>query len=340
MKLTGRFNMAVFRILLFVGLACLALLASNRLQQNIYSRHEFQYSIESADNMKPLTANSKMEASGTDLPDALETGMEKVREEMQNEDYPKLDIPELRNKIIRFIEDKNGFYGIYFKGLYSKSEFGINATEEFIAASTIKIPLNLLIYSQIAQGLLDPDKELEYREEFYEGGSGRIQFEKPGTKFTVRELAKLSIVVSDNIATNMLLDMVDRKKFKDYLRSLGGQVVDDIKNVSCPVDMGLYLELLYDFCMNNKELGDELLHNLENTVFNDRLPKYLPEGIRVAHKIGNQYQTYHDVGIVFAKREPYIICVMSKGAKEQEAYETIALISKMVYDFVEGLNNQ
>lgn len=245
----------------------------------------------------------------------------------------KKDINELEKELRAYIAGFKGQYGIYYINLISGEEFGINDTDEYIAASTVKIPLNLFLYKKIKEGSVNPDDTMTYLESDYEGGTGSIQYKSFGTKYTIRELSKLSIEVSDNVATNMLLRLLGRENLKAYMRSLGGIVVDDEKNISCPRDMALYMKKVYEFCEEDSELGRELMGFFENTVFNDRIPKLLPENIKVAHKIGTQVAALHDVGIVYASR-PYILAVMSKGIDESQGNDVIANISKKVYDFV------
>ena len=244
----------------------------------------------------------------------------------------KKDVNILKNELEEYIKGFKGQYGIYYMQIEDGGAFGINDTDEYIAASTVKIPLNLYLYNKIKDGSVDPKSVMTYLEKDYEGGTGNIQYRKVGSSYTVKELAKLSIEVSDNIAANMLLRLLGRKNLKDYMRSLGGIVVDDARNVSCPRDMALYMKKIYEFCEENKELGSELIGYFKNTVFNDRIPKLLPAGVEIAHKIGNQVGALHDVGIVFID-EPYIISIMSKNVNETEAYDAIANMSKKAYDF-------
>ncbi|AEV69529.1 serine hydrolase [Acetivibrio clariflavus] len=248
-----------------------------------------------------------------------------------------LDYENLKNELEEYVSRFTGQYGIYFVDLVSGYEFGINDTDEYTAASTIKVPLNYYIFKMIEAGEVDPEDTIAYKEDDFEGGTGILQSKKlKGKSFTIRYLLKVSIIYSDNIATNMLLRHFGRKNFKNYLRMLGGTVVDDNKNVSCPKDMAIYLKNIYEFCNENKELGKELKYNLCNTIHNDRLPRLLPKDVKVAHKIGDQIQAVHDVGIIYADN-PYILAVMSKGViSDEEARSVIAQVSKKVYDFMNG----
>jgi beta-lactamase class A len=261
----------------------------------------------------------------------------KDSDDMQNNDTDRnkvqsKDISVLKKEIEAYISKYKGQYGVYYLNLEDGTNFGINSTDEYIAASTVKIPINLYLFKQIKEGKVNPENTMVYTKEDYEGGTGKIQYAKVGSKYTIRKLSEYSIELSDNVATNMLLRLLGRLNVKNYMRDLGGTVVANNKNISCPMDMAIYMKEVYKFSDENPELGKELMGYFENTIFNDRIPKLLPEDVKVAHKIGNQVAALHDVGIVYAKT-PYIISIMSKGINEEEAYDVIAEISRMVYDF-------
>jgi len=257
--------------------------------------------------------------------------------EEENEDNIKtMDTTEIVSELKSYIEKYEGIYGIHFLSLFDDTEFGINDTEEYDAASTTKIPLNLLVFKRIEERLIDPENTMIYTEEDYSGGTGSIQYAEVGTEYTIRELCRLSIVESDNVATNMLKRLIGGGEvYRWFMKQSGGLVVDYNKNVSCPRDMSLYLKMAHEFYISNKELGGELIDYLSNTVLDGRLNKLLPSDVTVAHKIGTQLRAVHDVGIIYSKK-PYILSVMSKDVNEDEAPDVIANISKKVYEFVMG----
>lgn len=245
---------------------------------------------------------------------------------------PKRNSEEIVKSLTDYISNEKGTYGIYFKDLASDESFGLNDELEYVAASTKKVPMNLYLYSLIVKGKINPAVKLTYQKQFYEGGTGSIQYRKVGTTYTIKELSRLSIVVSDNIATNMLISKLGRSNLTTYMQFLVNHTVDSNKNISSPKDMSIYLNELLTFQKQHPTEGDEFIYNLEHTVFNDRIPKYLPEDLKIAHKIGTQVQAIHDVGIVFAEN-PYIICIMSKDVDEKRAPEVLATISKMIYEY-------
>lgn len=274
-------------------------------------------------------------------------GQNDIIDTMKTEDYIAGDVTEkrvlaettldyniLKSELEAYISKFNGRYGIYYFDLVHNDDFGINEKEEYTAASTYKVPLNLYVYKGIKESKINAEGTLKYIEADYEGGAGIIQNANYGTKYTVRKLCWYSLVYSDNVASRMLMRFVGRTNVKKFMREMGGTVVSDTKNISCPKDMGLYLKKVYEFCNSNGELGEELMDNMIKTDFHDRLPLLLPENIKIAHKTGNLIGIVHDVGIVFEDK-PYILAVMSKDViSDGEANTVISNVSKKVYDFV------
>lgn len=248
----------------------------------------------------------------------------------------KEEVSEFTIDLDKHIATLDGCYGIYCIDIEGSIGFGVNENKEFYAASTVKVPLALYVCKLMEEGIVQPDRELEYTKADYESGSGNIQFKDFGSVYTVRDLLGMSIRFSDNVAANMLIRMTDYSNIKNFMRNMGGSVVDDKQNISCPKDMAIYLLNVYNFSQESR-YGQELISHLENTVFNERIPALLPKDTKVAHKIGNWIDSYHDVGIVFAKN-PYVVSIMSKGVTEEDAFKEIANISGMVFNFFSKKN--
>jgi len=249
---------------------------------------------------------------------------------------PALDYAPLQKQIGCFLAGKPGTYGVYFIDLNSGAQFGYNAYTAFHAASTFKLPMNLYLYRQAARGRLNLDEQLVYAPRHLEGGTGVLKSKPPGGSYPVAQLASYSIIYSDNVATNMLLERLGRKNVKSFMRSLGGLVVDDEQNVTCPHDLALYMRETLQFARSRHPEGKILLEDLFNAQFKERIPYPLPPGTRAANKIGTwpPSNTYNDVAYVVHLERPYILAVTSKDTPGYyEALEVIRQVSKMVYQF-------
>jgi beta-lactamase class A len=241
----------------------------------------------------------------------------------------------VKSKVQDYISKQSGKYGVYFIDLATGESFGINDRDEYIAASTSKLPMNVFLYTKIESGEVDPESKLQYLKEDFESGTGVIQNSAFGTEYTVRETSKLSIIHSDNCGINMIIRVLGIENICKYILDLGGDIYYDDHHRTSPHDLGLVTQELYRLYLNNPELYGELINNMENTDWNDRINSQLPKEVKVAHKIGNQTRTSNDVGIVFASH-PYVLAVMTDNVDFGTACKKIGELSKMIYDEVEA----
>lgn len=199
-----------------------------------------------------------------------------------------------------------GTYGVYVYQLTDGHEYGLRQTETFPAASLMKLPVMLLVYQEAEEGKLELDK--------------------------YRELARMMGKRSDNVAYNKLVAYFGREKIQALINSLGMEKTAIAKDDTAPADVGLLFRKLFEGKLVNQVNQGELLSFLTDTIFEDRIPAGVPEGVRVAHKIGTEIGVFSDAGIVFSQ-QPFILVIMSKNAKESEAIQVLPKIAKAVYGF-------
>ncbi|HPJ22243.1 MAG TPA: serine hydrolase, partial [Clostridia bacterium] len=124
---------------------------------------------------------------------------------------------ELKGYIQRYFGMFDGRYGLTFVDIESGNSFDIAAYDQYIAASTSKLPINLYLFKKIAEGELDFDIVMEYLEEDLEYGTGRIIKGNYGDKYTVAQLVEYSLVYSDNCAINMIIRLCGRDNILNYM---------------------------------------------------------------------------------------------------------------------------
>ena len=203
---------------------------------------------------------------------------------------------------------------LYYQNLVTGQTYSYQPTKVFSAASTIKLPLVLYVYELASQNKINLNEKLTYKSHHYYGGSGVIQKDKVGTKYTIKDLVKKSVVYSDNIAFIMLREKVGKANFIKYAKSIGGTVVyPNGSNQTTAQDLSKYLKHLWDFSKKNPALGNELIDLLKNTVYKETVAKSV-DPKNVAHKVGYipMNLVYNDAAIVFDD-QPYILVVMTKG---------------------------
>lgn len=262
--------------------------------------------------------------------------------QMENPSKNTKKLEEMKSYINRYFSNYEGRYGLTFIDVKTGNSFGIDDYDQYIAASTSKLPITLYLFTRLEANEFTMDHVMEYTEADLEYGTGKIIKGNYGDKYTVAQLIELSLVHSDNCAINMIIRLCGRNNILDYMKELGAVVDYGPRHRSCPADMAVFANELYDRYIDNPELYGIMVHYLENTIFNDRINKLMPRDVRVAHKIGSYFEenAYNDVGIVFAEN-PYIVSFMSEHTNPNlEAYNVIAEVSLMIYKFTQGENYQ
>jgi len=265
----------------------------------------------------------------------------------------------LKESITSFVEGVNGRVGVYYVNLQTDEAWGLNEKEPFVAASSIKLGINTLLYKQIAQGDFKFTDMLAYDNRAYpagdrEEGTGSVIGQPNGTQFSVRRTSQLSITISDNCATNMVIRKLGGiDAIAPYLTGISGEVpyrtavsYTDYSNVvksgrhrTSAKDLALYAKNLYSLWKASPKDYDPLMEDLQNTVFTFGIQAKLPATVKVAHKIGTNgdWKTENDAGIVFAK-EPFVICVTTENPSQAAGREAVAEISLKVYNYIQGLS--
>lgn len=254
-------------------------------------------------------------------------------------------------KTNEILEDYKDNVAIYFNNLNTYEEYTLNADTYYVAASTNKVPLSMLILDEVSDGDKSLDDLLYFSEEDKEMGSGILYNLEEIPNITINEAIYLSIVNSDNIAKNML-SRVTGVNITDYMKEITKDNNIPYGNYTTARQLGILLNKLYENPDNNPYYN-LLIEYMTKTTYHDRLDKYL-EYDKVAHKIGNYYRYYHDMGIIYGE-DPYILVVLTKdvgglsiesyedGGEDEkylldwgeEANELIARLSKEIYNIVE-----
>ncbi|MFH0827214.1 MAG: serine hydrolase, partial [Candidatus Omnitrophota bacterium] len=124
------------------------------------------------------------------------------------------------------------------------------------------------------------------------------------------------------------------RRIADY--SLRGRGVE---NYTTAEDMAWILEKIYRKTLINKDVSERCLKLLKLQRHNDRIPKYLPVELTIAHKTGLERGVCHDAGIVYTPKGDFLICVLTKheNLNSVPSKEFIAKISLYVYRYFEQL---
>ena len=129
--------------------------------------------------------------------------------------------PEMDRRVRAIVGEVRGKTYLFARNLKTGSSYGIHADLPVRTASTIKLPVFVALHEEVRVGRLKWDEKLVLHEKSKVSGSGVLHELGSGLSLTVRDAARLMIVVSDNTATNLVLDRVGADVVNGHLESWG-----------------------------------------------------------------------------------------------------------------------
>jgi beta-lactamase class A len=263
----------------------------------------------------------------------------------------------LRRKLAAEIEkiaiSHDGVMGVAIKDLTTGEEISINDQGAFPTGSSIKIPILIELHKQAAEGKykLTDQRWVEKKDQI--GGSGVIvNFGDHTSQLSLNDLATLMIVLSDNTATNMLIDQVGMANVNRTLDELGlmrirlrRKMIDQAasargdENTATPREAMTLMEKLYRGQVVNRQMSDDTLKILKIRK-SSPIPRLLPDTVEIANKPGGIEGVACDWAVVYVPNRPYAIAVMTNynGPDGGGADDAIAKVSKLAYDYFARLS--
>jgi beta-lactamase class A len=277
----------------------------------------------------------------------------------QNVSDPKLKSlwTKLESTINEVDRNLDGVLGVSIEDLTTGQRFLLHGDSIFPQASSIKIAVLAELYHQAQLSAQGESGKAKLTDLYTVRAADLVQDSDimggltPGvTQLTNRDLGTMMVAVSDNSATNVLIDRVGMENVNALLDSLAlhntklRRKMMDVKaatqgreNISTPQNMLTLLEEIYQEKVLNKEMTADFVKML-STHKNSFIPRDLPDGLQIANKPGELEAVRNDSGIVFLQNRPYIICVMTTYlVRERDGEEAIAKISAAAYRYFDRL---
>ena len=252
---------------------------------------------------------------------------------------------ELETNIRRSLRDFQGEIGFVIKDLQSGRVFVHNPDRRFPSASMVKIPIMAASYKAAEEGRISLEDILKLERKDKVRGSGILRATPSGTTVTVDALIDLMITDSDNTAANMLIDLLGFDYLGQAFKELGldqtnlaRKMMDfrsranGVENFTTPREMAAILESMYRRTCVSPAASDKCLECLKKQKVNDRIPRYLPRSVTVAHKTGLENKVCHDAGILYTGKGNVLVSVLTEGNTGAIiAKRMIARIAAFVY---------
>jgi beta-lactamase class A len=254
-------------------------------------------------------------------------------------------------RLEKYIEESPNEISLAYYDFADESMAEINGSKNIFPASMIKTLFLLTALEKVEEGELSLNETytLEEEDKFMNDkpvtGSGTIQFEEPGTDFTVEDILHLMISISDNIAANIVVDLVGRDSISTLADEMG--LADTTgrqkmfepangvpRNRSTPSDLTKMLISLENATVVNRELSQKGISMMKDTTDKNRIGRNLDDGITLANKIGTSSSMIGDMGLLyFPDRPPIALTIMVENPEDPDkAEEEIGQLTSIIVD--------
>ena len=287
---------------------------------------------------------------------------------------PGVQHPDLAKKtdmeaIDKAISGFAGVVGVAARNLETGQEILVNADLRFPTASTIKTAVMVEAWHQAANGVVSMDTALSLSDADKVGGSGVLNGLSAGLQLTVRDLVHLMIVLSDNTATNMLVNRLGTKKINERVESYGlkdtkifrptfrdgkPDVFPELERefglgMATPREMARLMALIAEGRAVSPQASAAMLATLRRQQDRAMIPRLLPPGLQVGNKTGTDSEKLRDdrgrrgairadAAIVTGDNLRYVIAIFVRrgadttGSVDNDAVLLGAKLSRLVYD--------
>ena len=250
----------------------------------------------------------------------------------------------MQEKIIKLLEGCSGKIGFYYKDLNTQNEIKYNEDVKFMAASIVKLPILIEALRRLESKDISDLEKIAITKYMKVPSCGALTYMHDGIEVTIRDLCNLMIILSDNTATNVLIDRLGIDEINKTIKNLGlkntilSRKMYDMEskklgneNYFSLSDMAIILESIHNETLISQSVSKEIKTIMKEQQINHKIPYYIPEDVTILHKTGEADGITHDIGIVYSKN-PFIIGFASNETNTQEFEDIIIKISRFIYE--------
>ncbi|HXM98731.1 MAG TPA: serine hydrolase [Candidatus Dormibacteraeota bacterium] len=249
---------------------------------------------------------------------------------------------DLEKKLKDLAAAHHGGVALYAKNLSTGESVSLDGAKPVQTASVIKLPLMLQVFQQVKQGKLKLTAPVLLTKDNQVPGSGILSLMDPGLTLTLKDVVTLMMTVSDNTATNMLIDEAGLKATNGMIARMGLRNTYFYKKVYKKTDekmpedqkkfglgkttaeeMARVMESIYRCDLGDRELCLQMITIMRNQQYRNMLPRYMEtadsseELSAIADKIGALDDVRNEVALVYTKGGPVIISVFTYDNEDQ-----------------------
>lgn len=260
--------------------------------------------------------------------------------------YPEASDP-LARAVEEIVAEVGGTVAVAVRDVRGGLALDLRSDERFLSASVIKVAILVELMARVDEGDLNLGEKALLRDEDKVPGSGVLSMLHEGLEVTLEDLAHLMITVSDNTASNVLIDRLGTDRVNATLRRLGlrrselGRKFYDFDARDRGVENWITAREMADLLVRierrqviSPNACEKMLAIMRKQQFDDRIPALLPPDTPVANKTGSITGVCHDVGIIYSPAGPLALAVLTRDIPQEAVAEGgIRHIARVVYEY-------
>ena len=266
-------------------------------------------------------------------------------------------------EIFRVLGELEGDVGLFVGDDATGDVFTVNGDKSFVACSLIKVPILAMLMKSAKAGEIDLQEKISIPVDKMVGGTGIICNLSPGIKFSWEDLMILMITLSDNNATNAIIDRLGLDEINSFFAENGllhttlkrkmldmDAIAEGRNNYTTASDMGTLLFSLAKGEFIDPDISESVLNVMRKQIYTFKLPAAIPAvpsyatleekrspmpgKVSIANKTGELFMTQHDIGVFqLANGKKYVIAMLTENLKsDYDGITAIAHVSRVVYD--------
>jgi len=262
------------------------------------------------------------------------------------------------------IANFKGKVWVYAKNLDTGETYSYKGEERVRTASTIKVPIMVEAYAQVAEGKIKWTDELILTKEKKVGGAGILFEFSDGLKLTLRDAVNLMVTISDNTATNLVLEVITSDAVNARMDSLGLKNIRSLNKVgggapskvaasnptmrlygigtATPKEMVTLLEKLENGEVINPEASKDMIALIKRQQFHDGIGRTLFD-TTIASKPGALDRLRSDIGIIYTRRGRIAMAITTDDIHEiiwNPENPGLLMLSRLSLILIDGLGKQ
>lgn len=268
------------------------------------------------------------------------------------------DLGPLETALKARIAQDTALVSVVFRDPSRRQELAIEGQRRYHAASTMKVPVLIELARRVDAGDLRWDQPVPVRNSFrsiVDGSpysldaaddSDSTLYRMQGQSLALAQLARLMIVRSSNLATNLIIELLDPRRVDATAHALGADSIQvrrgvedqkafdqGLNNTTTARDLAVLMQAIATGKAASRTGTDSLRAILLDQEFRNGIPAGVPAGVQVANKTGWITAIAHDAAIVYPRaRGPYVLVILTRGfAEESQAERLMADLSRLVY---------